>query len=129
MHVPFDGVLFSVFLGLGGALLRAGPGAGQSLKLAPSSSRPVTDHMLAKSDPADWLMWRRTHRSNVGKLRMLWTRGLGPGVQEGVPGVHQGVMYFPNPLDLMQAINAVTGDLVWEYRRKLPDDQRTYPLS
>jgi PQQ-dependent dehydrogenase (methanol/ethanol family) len=101
---------------------------------APSSVLPVTDQMLANPDPADWLMWRRTlnswgysplnqiNRSNVGKLRMVWTRGLGPGVQEGVPLVHQGVMYFPNPLDLMQAINAATGDLLWEYRRKLPDD-------
>jgi PQQ-dependent dehydrogenase (methanol/ethanol family) len=101
---------------------------------APSSSAPVTDQMLANPDPADWLMWRRTfnswgysplsqiNRSNVGKLRMVWTRGLGPGVQEGVPLVHQGVMYFPNPLDWMQAINAATGDLLWEYRRKLPDD-------
>ena len=101
---------------------------------APPSVIPVTDQMLANPDPADWLMWRRTinswgysplnqiDRSNVGKLRMVWTRGLGPGVQEGVPLVHQGVMYFPNPLDLMQAINAATGDLLWEYRRKLPDD-------
>ena len=101
---------------------------------APPNVIPVTDQMLANPDPADWLMWRRTinswgysplnqiDRSNVGKLRMVWTRGLGPGVQEGVPLVHQGVMYFPNPLDLMQAINAATGDLLWEYRRKLPDD-------
>jgi hypothetical protein len=24
---------------------------------------PVTDQMLANPDPADWLMWRRTHNS------------------------------------------------------------------
>jgi PQQ-dependent dehydrogenase (methanol/ethanol family) len=95
---------------------------------------PVTDQMLANPDPADWLMWRRTfnswgysplnqiNRSNVGKLRMVWTRGLGPGVQEGTPLVYKGVLYMPNPLDVMQAINAATGDLLWEYRRNLPDD-------
>src|SRR3984885_14218022 len=105
-----------------------------SAQQAPSSVLQVTDQMLANPDPADWLMWRRTFnswgysplsqitRSNIGKLRMVWTRGLGPGVQEGVPLVHHGVMYFPNPLDWMQAINAATGDLIWEYRRKLPED-------
>jgi alcohol dehydrogenase (cytochrome c) len=31
-------------------------------------------------------------------------------------------MYFPNPLDLVEAIDAKTGDLKWQYRRKLPDD-------
>ena len=50
---------------------------------------PVTDAMLQKPDPADWLMWRRTpdgwgysplnqiNRNNVAQLRMVWTRGLG----------------------------------------------------
>ena len=52
---------------------------------------PVTDEMLQKPDPADWLMWRRTldsqgfsplsqiNRSNVASLQMSWTRGMGPG--------------------------------------------------
>ena len=46
---------------------------------------PVTDAMLQKPDPADWLMWRRTldgwgysplnqiTRNNVAQLRMVWT--------------------------------------------------------
>jgi alcohol dehydrogenase (cytochrome c) len=29
---------------------------------------------------------------------------------------------MPNPLDVMQAMNVATGDLLWEYRRKPPDD-------
>src|ERR1700751_3299402 len=64
---------------------------------------PVTDQMLLNPDPGDWLMWRRTVNSwgysplnqitkaNGGKLRMVWTRGMGPGIQEGTPLVHQGV--------------------------------------
>src|SRR5438309_8565156 len=99
-----------------------------------SDFAPVTDRMLENPDPGDWLMWRRTldswgysplnqiDRSNVGKLRMVWTRGLGPGVQEGTPLVHNGVMFFPNPSDLIHAINAATGDLIWEYRRPVPED-------
>jgi PQQ-dependent dehydrogenase (methanol/ethanol family) len=99
---------------------------------------PVTDDMLQDPDPADWLMWRRTldtwgfspldqiDRDNVAELRMVWTRALGPGVQEGTPLVYDGIMYFPNPSDLIQAIDAASGDLLWEYRRSLPSDLGQY---
>ena len=33
---------------------------------------------------------------------------------------------MPNPSDVIQAIDAVTGDLRWEYRRVLPDDVDEY---
>ena len=98
---------------------------------------PVTDAMLQKPDPGDWLMWRRTldgwgysplnqiNRNNVAQLRMVWTRGLGTGGnQEGTPLVHDGVMYVPNPGDHIQAIDAKTGDVLWEYKRKLPEGVR-----
>jgi alcohol dehydrogenase (cytochrome c) len=96
----------------------------------------VTDAMLQKPDPANWLMWRRTldgwgysplnqvSRNNVGQLRMVWTRGLGQGNMEATPLVYDGVMYLPQPGDLIQAIDAVTGDLIWEYQRKLPEGAR-----
>jgi alcohol dehydrogenase (cytochrome c) len=95
---------------------------------------PVTDAMLQKPAPENWLMWRRTldswgyspldqiTRNNVRGLALAWSRGLGPGVQEGTPLVYDGVMYFPNPLDLIQALDARSGDLLWEYRRQLPED-------
>ena len=95
---------------------------------------PVTDKMLENPDPADWLMWRRTlnswgysplnqiNKSNVGTLRMVWTRGMTAGIQEATPLVHSGVMYLPNPANVLQALNAATGDLAWEYKRPVPDD-------
>ncbi len=101
---------------------------------APAAFVPVTDEMLQNPDPADWLMWRRTlnswgyspldqiNRTNVGKLKLVWTRGMGPGIQEATPLVYRGVMYLPNPSDLVQAINAVTGDLIWEYKREWPEE-------
>src|SRR6185436_19057217 len=100
--------------------------------------KPVTDAMLQRPDPADWLMWRRTldswgfspltqiDKRNVAQLRLVWTRALGPGMQEGTPLVHAGVMYFPNPSDVIQAIDAASGDLLWEYRRSLPQDLGVY---
>ena len=94
----------------------------------------VTDAMLENPDPADWLMWRRTHngwgfspldqidRNNVNQMQLVWTRGLEEGVHEGTPLVHDGVMYIPNPADVIQAMDAATGDFKWEYRREWPDD-------
>ena len=102
---------------------------------------PVTDAMLQDPDPEDWLMWRRTldtwgyspldeiDRGNVGDIRMVWTRALGPGLQQGTPLVYDGVMYMPNPRDVIQAIDAVTGDLIWEYRRDRPDDLAEYMIG
>jgi alcohol dehydrogenase (cytochrome c) len=109
---------------------------GQSVEFA-----PVTDAMLQNPSAEDWLMWRRTlngwgyspldqiDRGNVGQLQLVWSRGLGPGLQQGTPLVYDGVMYMPNPRDLIQAIDAATGDLRWEYRRDWPDDLEDYMLG
>src|SRR5678816_1532310 len=98
-------------------VLAALPVAGQPV---PAPAKPVTSAMLQNPDPADWLMWRRTlnswgyspldqiTRANVARLRMVWTRGMGPGVQEATPLVHDGVMYLPNPSDYIQAMDAAT---------------------
>ncbi|MBI2817201.1 MAG: PQQ-binding-like beta-propeller repeat protein [Acidobacteria bacterium] len=96
---------------------------------------PVTDKMLLNPSPDDWIMPSRTYdwqrysplnqvnRQNVGQLRMAWSRGMGPGVHENIPLVYHGVMYVPIPGGTgMQALDATNGDLLWEYRRKLPDD-------
>ena len=37
-------------------------------------------------------------------LRMVWVRPLSPGHQEGTPLVHDGIMYFPGPSDVIEAI-------------------------
>ena len=94
---------------------------------------PVTDAMLQDPDPADWLSWRRTldgwgyspldqiDRGNVDELRLAWSWGLEPGVSQTTPLVHDGFMYVANPGNVVQALDARTGDFVWEYRR-LPGD-------
>jgi len=102
---------------------------------APQQSfTPVTDEMLWKPSPNDWLTWRRTldswgysplkeiDRSNVSKLKMTWSRGIvGGRTQEATPLVYNGTMYIPNPGDIILAMDAKTGDLKWEYRRKYPE--------
>ena len=95
---------------------------------------PVTDAMLQDPDPADWPMWRRTldgwgyspldqvNRDNVGELQMAWSRALPQGTQEVTPLAYGGVVYMPTLTDIIQALDATNGDLIWEYRRDLPDD-------
>jgi PQQ-dependent dehydrogenase (methanol/ethanol family) len=97
---------------------------------------PVTDAMLQKPGAGDWMMWRRTldgwgyspldqiNRNNVSELRMVWTRGMAQGNIEATPLVYDGVMYLPNPGDLIQAIDAKSGDLLWDYQRKLAEGAR-----
>src|SRR5258706_16412376 len=94
--------------------------------------RPVTEAVLANPDPADWLMISRTFdqqrysplkqidKSNVGRLRMAWARGLPNGTQESTPIVYRGIMYLNAPGASIQAVDATNGDLIWEYQRDYP---------
>ena len=112
-----------VCLGLGGAAVQA-----QDRDFA-----PVTDAMLENPDPADWLSWRRTldgwghspldqiTTDNAHRLQLAWSWGLAAGSQQTTPLVHDGVMYVANPGEIVQALDAVTGELLWEYRRDAPD--------
>ena len=113
-------------------LLSALPAAAQPVS---TGFVPVTDAMLQNPAPQDWLSWRRTldswgysplqqiTRDNIGGLQLVWSRDLvAEGMQEGTPLVYAGVMYMPNPKDVIQALDAKTGDLIWEYRRTMPED-------
>jgi alcohol dehydrogenase (cytochrome c) len=97
---------------------------------------PVTDEMLQKPPEGDWLLWRRTYndhgfsplkqinKSNVSDLRVAWAWSLPNGPNEATPLVHDGVIFVHSYGDHVQALNAVTGDLLWEYSRKMPSDAR-----
>ena len=94
---------------------------------------PVTDAMLQNPDPADWLNWRRTldgwgyspldqiDRGNAHRLQLAWAWQMAEGVNQPTPLVHDGVMFLPNPDNVVQAVDAVTGDRIWEYRREFVD--------
>ena len=127
------GVLLVAAAAILGAPLPAGAQAE-----SPAPFVPVTDAMLEDPAPGDWLTWRRTpdgwgyspldqiDTGNVGALRLVWTRALAAGSQQGTPLAYGGALYMPNPNDVIQALDAVTGDLRWEYRRELPDDINDY---
>ena len=103
------------------------------------SHAPVTDSVLEKPDDSDWLMWRRTldgwgyspltqiTRQNVETLKVAWKRDMATtGIQEATPLVYRGTMFLPNPSDVLQAMNAATGEPLWEYRRPVPGDLTRY---
>lgn len=98
---------------------------------------PVTDAVLNEPDPSDWLRWRRGHgasgysplvqidRQNVHKLKLAWSLDMDKGPQEQEPIIYRGVMYLPHPQNVVQALDAKTGTLIWEYRRELPKNANT----
>ena len=119
----------------------AGPGVEAELAAAGQEQDfvPITDEMLRDPDPADWLMAYRTYdfqafspldqitRENVGQLQLAWMRAMDEGDQEIRPLVYDGVMYIAQPgYDHLQAIDATTGDLIWDYTRDQPDDIRQF---
>ena len=96
--------------------------------------RPVTDTMLAAPSAADWLGYRGNLASwgyssleqitsaNVRGLTLAWSWPLDSGINETTPLAHDGVLYVVNPGGAIQALDGRSGDLIWEYRRKLPAD-------
>ena len=94
--------------------------------------KTITEETMRKPADGDWLMWRRTYanwgyspldqinKDNVKGLRVAWTWSLTSGVTEIEPLVHDGVLFVTNAGDKIQALNAANGDLLWEYRRDLP---------
>jgi alcohol dehydrogenase (cytochrome c) len=124
--------------GRGGAGAGGGLAAGVKLPPAPRKANPldkitpVTDAMLQNPAPGEWLTWRRgfdyqgfsplkqVTKGNVKDLRVAWTWSLSPGANEATPLVHDGVMLLHSPGDKIEALDAATGDLLWQYTRELP---------
>jgi alcohol dehydrogenase (cytochrome c) len=93
---------------------------------------PITDGMLARPDPGDWLNWRRTldgwgyspldqiNARNVHQLQLAWSWTLHDGQSQPTPLVANRTMYIPVPGGGAQALDAATGDFIWEYRPDVP---------
>ncbi len=94
-----------------------------------SSWQAVTDARLrnADKDPG-WLMYLRTYNaeghapydqingSNVGKLRVVFTHSVSiPIGYESPPMVNGRIMIVTTPMDNVYALDAVTGEKLWEY--------------
>ena len=95
---------------------------------------PVTDAMLLKADPADWLIVRgnyqgwnhsaleQINRDNVKDLQLAWSWSMNDSTaaNEPTPLVHNGTIYLVNTDNIVQALDARTGELIWENHLRPP---------
>jgi alcohol dehydrogenase (cytochrome c) len=92
---------------------------------------PVTEEMLLNPPAEDWLNWRRTlnawghsplnqiNRDNVGDLQLSWSWSLPSGANMMAPIVRDGVMFTYSFGDVVQALDATSGELLWGWQRQL----------
>jgi alcohol dehydrogenase (cytochrome c) len=89
----------------------------------------VTDAMLKNPAPGDWLMFRRNYQgwsysplsqitpANVKNLQLKWSWAMNEGgASQVTPIIHDGIMFLSNTSNTIQALNAATGELIWENR-------------
>ncbi len=92
----------------------------------------VTDQMMRTPKPEDWLIHRgnyqawgyspldQINKTNVKNLQLVWSRTMEAGINQATPLIYNGVMYLGHPGDVVQAIDAASGDIIWSYRHTLP---------
>ncbi|HWP86357.1 MAG TPA: PQQ-dependent dehydrogenase, methanol/ethanol family [Burkholderiales bacterium] len=104
---------------------------------------PVTNERLLKPEPQNWLMYRGTYNgqgyspldkintSNVKRLVPIWSYSTGQVEgHQAPPIVNNGVMFISTPQNQVLALNAKTGDLIWQYKREFADDvQHPHPTN
>ena len=89
--------------------------------------RAVTPAILNNPPPGDWLQWGRTYdgqnysplnsinRTTVATLAPAWRVTLQGGPSMPNPIVHDGVMFLQTTPDVVLALNAANGELLWRY--------------
>lgn len=94
--------------------------------------RKVDSAELDNPPAEDWLNWRRTpdghghspltqiSRDNVSRLSLNWSMAMHAGSNQPTPLVRDGVMFLTHPHNKIQAIEAATGELIWEYQYAFP---------
>lgn len=90
--------------------------------------KPITEDMMLHPPASDWLMhywnyagWshsplKQINAKNVRNLQLRWVWSMDDGERQQItPLVHDGVMFLSNNItNRVQALNAKTGDLIWE---------------
>ena len=88
---------------------------------------PVTDEVLQNPPDSDWLTWRRTYnnlgfsnldqinRETVSNLHLAWHQPVTPGNNMPTPLVHDGIMFLYSAGDVVLALDATNGEMLWRY--------------
>lgn len=95
----------------------------------------VTDDRLQNPEPENYLMTRGGYKGwsfseldqinsqNVKNLTPVWSYSTSvDSGHEAPPIVNDGVMFISAPYNRVLALDAATGDKIWEYERELPED-------
>jgi alcohol dehydrogenase (cytochrome c) len=91
---------------------------------------PVTDEMLKNPSPNNWMMvrggyrgWSNSALTQINKdnvkglqLQWVWNMNDGAGANEPTPLIYNGVMYLVHVDNIVQALDAATGELLWDAR-------------
>ena len=87
------------------------------------------DHAIADEEQtSEWLAYGRTHNErrfspatdintdNVANLKVDWFMDLPNDVGlVSTPLVIDGILYFTGTMNIIRAVDAITGELIWEY--------------
>lgn len=98
-----------------------------------ASERNITDKEISdETNTADWLAFGRTHSEqrfsplkaintdNVSKLKPEWYTDLPDKTDmTGTPLVVDGILYYVGHLNVIRAIDARNGKMLWEYDPKV----------
>src|SRR5579883_1676392 len=107
----------------------APPPQGLTVKGTVKNYVDVTDEMLRNPPDGEWLMYRRNYAGwsfsplkqitpeNVKTLTLKWAWNMNEGgASQVTPIVHAGTMFLSNTSNTVQALDARTGELIWENR-------------
>jgi alcohol dehydrogenase (cytochrome c) len=107
----------------------APPPQGLTVKGMVKNYVDVTDEMLTHPPDGEWLMYRRNYAGwsfsplkqitpdNVKNLTLKWAWNMNEGgASQVTPIVHAGTMFLSNTSNTVQALDARTGELIWENR-------------
>jgi alcohol dehydrogenase (cytochrome c) len=96
---------------------------------------PVTADRLKNPEDGNWLLFRRTYDGwgysplkeitpdNASRLQLVWSTATGQiEGHQAPPIVNNGVMFVATPGNQVLAIEAKSGNLLWRYKRPLPED-------
>lgn len=87
----------------------------------------VSDELLQNPPDADWLTWRRTYnnlgfsnldqinRDTVAELELAWHQEVTEGNNMPTPLVHDGIMFLYSAGDVVLALDATNGEMLWRY--------------
>jgi alcohol dehydrogenase (cytochrome c) len=105
------------------------PPQGLTVKGTVKNYTDVTDAMLKSPPDGEWLMYRRNYAGwsfsplkqitpdNVKNLTLKWAWNMNEGgASQVTPIVHAGTMFLSNTSNTVQALDARTGELIWENR-------------